>query len=317
MRLFLLLILLILISCSEKEDRIAVLLTGKGRLQKLEGFKKGLKDLGIKNIKIDVYIGDNNLKTLEELIKKIKRNIRRYKLVAAGGSIEAYFLKKYGVNEIVPVVILGGTSIKEWGLTKSFLRPSENITGVDNLNAELMAKRVELFSKIFPEVKKVIVFCTPKFEASKKAARITIKTGEKLGIKVVPVYVKDVKELEFVISHMKEDGYGAIIMTPCYYTENFLTHYILHYAGFYGVPVFCHNVEFVKKGCPIGYGTSGFKQGYTASVLAYKILKGKPVSEVPFEKVYSPVLVINEKSLYEVGIGFNRELMVLADEVIK
>jgi len=49
---FLLLLFLVLFlgSCSKEEDRIVVLLTGKGRLQKLEGFKKGLKDLGIKNI---------------------------------------------------------------------------------------------------------------------------------------------------------------------------------------------------------------------------------------------------------------------------
>ncbi|HIP42377.1 MAG TPA: hypothetical protein EYG91_00335 [Aquifex aeolicus] len=35
-------------------------------------------------------------------------------------------------------------------LTQSFSRPTENITGIDNLNAELMEKRIELLSQLFP-----------------------------------------------------------------------------------------------------------------------------------------------------------------------
>lgn len=306
-------------SCSpeEKNYNIAALLSGEGRIEKVKGFEKGLKDLGIKNYKIQLFMGDNSLKTLYKLAKEILRNSEKFDLVITGGSLEAFVLKKENVNNYLPIVILGGTSIKAWGLTQSFSRPTENITGIDNLNAELMEKRIELFSQLFPNIKKVIVFCTPRFQASKRAAKITIEAGRKYGIKVVPLYVKDVRELEYVISHMKEDGFGAIIMTPCYYTDNFLTHYILHYASFYKIQVFCHGVEFVRKGCPVGYGTSGFKQGYQAAILAYRILKGIPVELVPFERAYSPKLVLNEKALYDLDIDFNKRFMVMVDEVIK
>ena len=308
---------LFLVSCSnEKEYKIAIFISGEGRSEKVRGFLEGLKDLNV-NFTYKIFKGDNTLSSLEKLSKELYIEAKRYDLIAAGGSLEAYFLKKEGVNKKVPIVLLGGTAIKQWGLTKDLSSPTENITGVDNRNAELMEKRVELFKKFFPNINKAILSCTPKFEASKYAAKITIETGKKLGIKIVPVYVKNVKDLEFVISHMKEDGYGAIIMTPCYYTENFLTHYILHYAGFYKVPVFCHSIEFVKKGCPVGYGTSGYQQGYQAAHIAYKVLKGYPVSNVPFERVYYPKLVVNEKSLYEFGIKLTRSQIFFVDEVIK
>ncbi|HIC97345.1 MAG TPA: ABC transporter substrate-binding protein, partial [Aquificaceae bacterium] len=151
----------------------------------------------------------------------------------------------------------------------------------------------------------------------KNATKVTIRAGREFGIKVVPVSVRDVKELEYIISHMKEDGFGAIIMTPCFYTENFLTSYILHYANFYQIPVFCHSPGLVKKGCHIAYGTSGYEQGYQASHIAYKILRGTPVEYVPFERAYYPRLAVNESALTELGVEYNRKFLTFVDEVFR
>ncbi len=321
MRFFLILLTaLILVSCKgeeKKEYSIAVFISGEGRKEKVKGFMDGLKDLGMNNVKFHFYEGNNTLSRMRELAQELAVSQEDYDLIVVGGSLEAYMIKSASGRLKTPVVILGGTSIKQWKLTKNLSRPSENITGIDNLNAELMEKRVELFSKMFPDIKKVIVFCNPQFEASKNATRITIKAGKKFGIKVVPLSVKDIKELEYIISHMREDGYDAIIITPCFYTENFLTTYILHYANFYQVPVFCHSPGLVKKGCHVAYGTSGYEQGYQASHIAYKILNGTPVEFVPFERAYYPRLAVNETALAELGIEYNRDFFSYVDEVVK
>ena len=309
-----------LASCQAQYDkvyRIAIFVSGEGRKGKVEGFKDGLQSLGLHNLEFELYEGNNTLYRMRELAQEIALKQEDYDLIAVGGSLEAFMIKEASGKLKTPVVILGGTSIVPWGLTESLSKPSENITGVDNLNAELMEKRVELFAKMFPHIKKVLVFCNPQFEASKNATRITIEAGGKFGIKVVPLNVKDVRELEYIISHMKEDGFEAIIITPCFYTENFLTSYILHYANFYQIPVFCHSPALVKKGCHVAYGTSGYEQGQQASHIAYKILKGTPVEFVPFERAYYPRLAINETALTELGIDYNREFFTFADEVIK
>jgi len=286
-------------------------------MSKVKGFEDGLRDLGIKRVKFFYFKGNNTLSRMRELARELAENQESYDLIAVGGSLEAYMVKEASDKLKTPVLILGGTSIREWGLTEDLGKPSKNITGVDNLNAELMEKRVELFSRMFPHIKKVIVFCNPKFEASKNATKITIRAGREFGIKVVPVSVRDVKELEYIISHMKEDGFGAIIMTPCFYTENFLTSYILHYANFYQIPVFCHSPGLVKKGCHIAYGTSGYEQGYQASHIAYKILRGTPVEYVPFERAYYPRLAVNESALTELGVEYNRKFLTFVDEVFR
>ena len=286
-------------------------------MAKVKGFLSGLKEIGVDNLRVDFYEGNNTLSRMRDLAQDLAEVQDRYDLIAVGGSLEAHMIKEAAGKLRTPVVILGGTSIREWKLTKSLSKPSENITGVDNLNAELMAKRVELFSKMFPHIKKVLVFCNPQFEASKNATKITIRAGRRFGIKVVPVSVKDVKELEYIISHMKEDGFGAIIITPCFYTENFLTTYILHYANFYQIPVFCHSPGLVRKGCHVAYGTSGYEQGYQAAHMAYKILNGTPVEFVPFERAYYPRLAVNEPALAELGITYNREFITYVDEVVR
>ncbi len=317
---FLIIILAVLLtSCGtgEPQYRIAIFISGEGRMSKVKGFLTGLKEIGVDNVKVDFYEGNNTLSRMRELAKELAKVQDRYDLIAVGGSLEAHMVKEAAGKLRTPVVILGGTSIKEWRLTKSLSKPSENITGVDNLNAELMEKRVQLFSKMFPNIKKVLVFCNPQFEASKNATRITVRAGRKFGIKVVPVSVKDVKELEYIISHMKEDGFGAIIITPCFYTENFLTTYILHYANFYQIPVFCHSPGLVRKGCHVAYGTSGYEQGYQAAHIAYKILRGTPVEFVPFERAYYPRLAVNESALAELGITYNREFITYVDEVVR
>lgn len=300
----------------EKEYSIAIFISGEGRMSKVRGFLDGLKDLGIDRIKVRYYEGDNTLSRIRELAQILILEQEKYDLIAVGGSLEAHMVRTAGELR-TPVLILGGTSILQWKLTKSLSEPSENITGVDNLNAELMEKRVELFTKMFPDIKKVLVFCNPQFEASKNATTITIRSGKKFGLKVVPVNVRDVIELEYIISNMKEDGFQAIIITPCFYTENFLTTYILHYANFYQIPVFCHSPGLVKKGCHVAYGTSGYEQGYQASHMAYKLLSGTPVKYVPFERAYYPRLAVNQKALAELGVDFNRDFFTYVDEVVR
>ncbi|MGB9874430.1 MAG: ABC transporter substrate binding protein, partial [Hydrogenobacter sp.] len=67
MRVFILILLLLsLLSCSKRDKKIAVLISGEGRMSKVEGFKEGLKALGVKDIEFDLYVGENNLKKLEE-----------------------------------------------------------------------------------------------------------------------------------------------------------------------------------------------------------------------------------------------------------
>ncbi len=297
--------------------KLALFISGEGRMSKVEGFKAGLKSLGLNKVEYVLFNGENSLKGVEERAIEIAGREEEFDLIAVGGSLEAYYLKKVKPNLKAPIVIMGGTAIKTWGFTNDFQKPDKNITGVDNLNTELMEKRVEFMKRFFPDIKKAVVFCTPQFEASKVATRLTREAGLKYGINVVPVSVRDVQDLEYVMSHMKEDGFSAVIITPCFYTENFLTSYILHYANFYGIVVVCLSPEQAMKGCAIAYGSSGYDQGYQSAYLAYKILMGERVENVPFQRVSKIKLVVNQRTIRELGYELKEQAIALADQVAR
>lgn len=134
------LFLLFLVSCGDRDKKvvIGVLISGEGRLTKLDGFKDGLKNLGIKNVEFLVYNGENSLKGIEEKAIEIVKDEDKFHIIVAGGSLEAYYLKKIKEDLKVPVVIMGGTAIKTWGFVDEKNRPIRGITGIDNLNTELM-----------------------------------------------------------------------------------------------------------------------------------------------------------------------------------
>ncbi len=313
------LLFVMVVSCEfgKRKIVIGVLISGEGRLTKLDGFMDGLKNLGLHDVEFVIYNGENSLKSLEEKAIEIVKREKEFSLVAVGGSLEAYYIKKVKDDFRPPIVIMGGTALQVWGFVDNENRPIEGITGVDNLNTELMEKRIEIFKRLFPHIKKALVFCTPNFEASKYATGLTIKAGEKHGLKIYPLMVKDVQDLEYVISHMKEDGFEAIVITPCFYTDNFLISYILHYARFYHIPVVCLSPEHAMKGCAVAYGSSGYDQGYQASYIAYQIIKGRRVEDIPFEKVTKVKLSINESVLKEMGYVLDNSKILLADRVFK
>ncbi len=51
--------------------------------------------------------------------------------------------------------------------------------------------------------------------------------------------------------------------------------------------------------------------------MAYRLLKGEQVKDVPFEKVRNIKLVINQKALRELGIPYDPQIISLADQVLR
>jgi len=55
-----------------------------------------------------------------------------------------------------PIVFMGGSDPVEAGVVKSFARPGGNITGIADLEVELVPKRMEIFYELIPSLKRVL-----------------------------------------------------------------------------------------------------------------------------------------------------------------
>ena len=83
------------------------------------------------------------------------------------------------------------------------------------------------------------------------------------------------------------------------------------------MPVMCLSPEHAIKGCTIAYGSSNYDQDYQASYIAYRIIKGERVENIPFEKVNKVKLFVNQGALRELGYTLDKNKLALIDQVVK
>src|SRR5262245_8909397 len=68
----------------------------------------------------------------------------------------------------VPIVFTTGGDPVELGLVASLNRPGRNLTGVTNLNVEVVPKRLELARELFPGATTVALLVTPQIQSLRR-----------------------------------------------------------------------------------------------------------------------------------------------------
>ena len=107
-------------------------------------FHRGLADAGFvegRNIGIEYRWAEGHNDRLRALATDLVR--RQVAIIVVGGSTPGALAAK-AVTETVPIVFFVGTDPVEVGLVASLAQPGGNVTGITNLNVELIKKCLEL-----------------------------------------------------------------------------------------------------------------------------------------------------------------------------
>ena len=127
-----------------------------------EAFLQGLRDLGYvegRNLVIEYRDAEGKVERLPALAAELVA-LKVDVIVTEGGSTVAPLAAKQATRTL-PIVFAAAADPVTSGLVTSLARPGGNVTGLSNLTAELVGKRLELLTQAVPGVSRVAVLWQP------------------------------------------------------------------------------------------------------------------------------------------------------------
>jgi putative ABC transport system substrate-binding protein len=282
---------------------VGIVLFGDSRQPQVDGFIDELAQLGYtadKTIKFLTLNAKNKRPQLKPLVQElIDKDVSM--LVAAGG-LEADAMKKMVSGKNIPVVVLYVNAIKERGLVGSRLEPGWDVTGVDNLNAELSGKRVELMRDLLPDMKRILVLYYKRIAPSRIGLDRAWEMANKSQLSIDARAVNSRDEIKQVMENLKPGEVDAMLMVPAAPIDNALKDIILPHVKRLKLPLMTYSRPMAEKGALASYGAHFYDMGRQAARLADKIMKGIDASKIPFETPKKFVYTLNEDVRNEYSI---------------
>jgi putative ABC transport system substrate-binding protein len=281
-----------------------------------EAFRQGLRKLGYiegKNIIIDYRYAEGKFERLPDLAAELVR--LKIDVILALGVPPTRAAKQ--VTTTIPIVMTGGSDPVRTGLIASFARPGGNVTGLSDLNVDLITKRLELLKEVVPKTSHVAVLLNPANPTNPLQLKETQSVAPALGLTLLILEIKQAEEFEPAFTTMRKERVGGLLVfsDPMF---GFQQKQIADLAVKSRLPAMHGNRYYAEAGGLMSYGTANPDDQYRrAAIYVDKILKGANPGELPVERPTKLELVINLKTAKQIGLTIPPNVLARADRVIK
>jgi putative ABC transport system substrate-binding protein len=215
----------------------------------------------------------------------------------------------------IPTVFIGAGDPVGLGLVKSFAQPGGNMTGVADLDVELVPKRMELFRELVPTLRRVLVHYDATNPDAAALVAVHRNAAGRLGLDLMERPLRSEDEARTAITGLRKaqtDG----IMSLRFLSLN-ISGFILEIAPRGLIPTMFHVPFFVERGGLASYAPSTYGLGKQAARLVDKILKGAKPAELPVEQPTTFELVVNLKTAKALGVTIPPALRLRVDRLIE
>ena len=184
--------------------------------QAREAFRQGLRDLGYvegRNLVIEYRDAEGKLDRLPALAAELVA--LKVDVIVAPITVAALAAKQ--ATRTIPIVFTSVSDPVGSGLVTSLARPGGNATGLSNLSANLVGKRLELLTQAVPGISRVAALWQPG-ALDERTEKDMLKGAEvaarALGVRLQFVEARGPEDFDRAFSDMTSAGVGALTMLP-------------------------------------------------------------------------------------------------------
>jgi len=282
----------------------------------LGAFRRGLKETGYvegENVAISYRFAEKQIERLRELADEL---VRRQVAVIATVANGVFAAK--AATTTIPVVFVIADDPVRLGLVTSLARPSGNLTGINFLNAEVSAKRLELLRELVPAASRVAALAGPASSGGgEQPLRNLDVAARAAGLEIQVIEVRTSQEIDTAFASFARERPDALFVSPDPFFRSRRMQ-LTHLATRYAIPAAYALRDYCEAGGLMSYGanlTDAFRQ---AGVYTGRILKGAKPIDLPIVQATKFEFVINAQAARILGLTVPPpSLLARADEVIE
>jgi putative tryptophan/tyrosine transport system substrate-binding protein len=282
---------------------------------RLSGLRRGLNDAGYvegQNLAVEYRWKENQLDRLPTLAASLVQ-VGVVLIVTPG--LPSTLAAKAATTTIPILFAVGGDPVRI-GLVASPNRPGGNLTGFNQLNAELGAKGLALLHELVPSARVVGLLQNPRNPLAELIARDVLAAAPLVGVQIQQLKAGSDIEIDAAFRSFVEARVGALLVANDVFFNSRIEQ-ISVLAARHALPVMYSSREFVLAGGLISYGTSLVETYREVGVYAGRILKGEKPGDLPVIQSAKLSLVINLKTAKTLALDIPANLLAIADEVIE
>jgi putative tryptophan/tyrosine transport system substrate-binding protein len=302
-----------------KIARIGLIVTNAAATAHLsEAFRRGLRDLGYvegRNFAIEARDARGQIEAFAGLASElVALNVD---VIVAFSTASSLAAKQ--ATTTIPIVFPTVPDPVTSGLVASLARPGGNITGLSNLNAELVGKGMELLKQAVPGAGRLAVLWQPGAFGERTEAELLKNAAiaaQTLGLRHELFEARTPAAIDGAFEEINRSGADSLaVMTGGMFLGE--RRRIVDLVTTSRLPAIYPFREFVDAGGLMSYGPSFVDLFRRAATYVDKILKGAKPADLPVEQPTKFELVINAKTARALDLALGPLLLAQAEEIIE
>jgi ABC-type uncharacterized transport system substrate-binding protein len=265
-----------------------------------------------RNVAIEYRWAEGRFDRLPELVGDlVRRQVSVMIVVSDPGAVAAK-----AATTTIPIVFGISEDPVALGLVANIARPGGNVTGVNFLAAELVAKRMGVLRELVPAATRFGVLVNPsdprRAETVTRDAQAAARSMER---QVHVLEASTIGEIDAAFATFARERTDALFVAP----DSFFTSQRVQFAimaARHAIPATYAVREFAEVGGLMTYGTSLEDMYRQVGIYTGRILKGAKPADLPVVQSSKFELVINRQAARALGLEVPERLIASADEVI-